>query len=89
MDDVPIYVPPVSIISIEWGEFMDLDLPDIARGVVIPDGIQNLWLKEAKEKEALKKQRRHDFLIATYGIIGGIVGGVISSVILLKLQGLL
>ena len=93
MDDVPIYVPPVSTISIERGEFMDLDLPDIARGVVIPDGIQELWLKEAKAKEALRQQRRHDFRIATYGIIGGIIGGIISgvasSLIVLKLQGVL
>lgn len=65
------------------------DIPEIARGAVIPDEMQLLWLKEAKEKEALRQQRRHDFLIATYGIIGGIVGGVVSSVIVLKLQGLL
>ena len=68
-------------------------IPSVAEGTVIPDGIQELWLKEVKEKEALKKQRRHDFLIATYGIIGGIIGGIISgvasSLILLKLQGLL
>ena len=44
---------------------------------------------QKKYQEALKKQRRHDFLIATYGIIGGILGGVISSIIVLKLQGLL
>lgn len=68
---------------------MDFDVPDIARGSVIPTGIQEAWIQEAKEKEALKKQRRHDFLIATYGIIGGIIGGVVSSVIVLKLQGLL
>lgn len=68
---------------------MDFDISDIARGAVIPLGIQEEWIKEAKEKEALKKQRRHDFLIATYGIIGGIVGGILSSVIVLKLQGLL
>lgn len=68
---------------------MDFEIPNIARGTVIPNGIQEAWIKEAKEKEALKKQRRHDFLIATYGIIGGIISGVISSLIVLKLQGLL
>ena len=68
-------------------------IPPIAEGTVIPDGIQELWLKEAKEKEALKKQHRHDFLIATYGIIGGIFGGIVSgvatSLIVLWLEGLL
>lgn len=62
-------------------------------GPSIPNGIQDLWLKEAKEKDAISKQRRHDFWIATYGIVGGILGGilsgVISSLIVLKLQGLL
>lgn len=65
------------------------EIPSIAKGAVIPDGIQELWLKEAKEKEALKKQRRHDFFIATYGIIGGFVSGIASSLIVLWLQGLL
>lgn len=68
---------------------MDFEIPDIARGAVIPAAIQESWLKEAKEQEALRKQRRHDFLIATYGIIGGIISGVVSSLIVLKLQGLL
>lgn len=65
------------------------DIPSIAQGTVIPNGIQELWLREAKEKEALKQQRRHDFLIATYGIIGGLISGVASSLIVLWLQGLL
>ncbi len=64
-------------------------LPSIADGSTIPLGIQELWIKEEKEKQALKKQRRHDFLIATYGIIGGFVSGVASSLIVLWLQGLL
>lgn len=64
-------------------------IPPVAQGTVIPDGIQEIWLKEAKEKESLKKQRRHDFLIATYGIIGGFISGVVSSLIVLWLQGLL
>ncbi len=70
-----------------------MKLPEILNGTAIPDGIQELWLKEEKEKSYLKRQRRHDFLMATYGIIGGIIGGIISgvasSIIVLKLQGLL
>ncbi len=64
-------------------------IPPIAEGSVIPTGIHEIWLKEAKEKEELKKQRRHDFLVATYGIIGGIISGVATSLIVLWLQGLL
>lgn len=66
-----------------------LKTPPIVNGSVIPDGVQELWIKEEKEKAALKKQRRHDFLIASYGIIGGIISGVASSLIVLWLQGLL
>lgn len=65
------------------------EIPSIARGAVIPDGIQEQALREAKEKDVLKKQRRHDFLVATYGIIGGIISGTLSSLIVLWLQGLL
>ena len=64
-------------------------IPSIVKGADIPEGIQELWLQEAKEKEALKKQHRHDFYIATYGIIGGIISGAVSSLIVLWLQGLL
>ncbi len=65
------------------------EIPPIARGAAIPDGIQEQALREAKEIEALRKQRRHDFLVATYGIIGGVVSGTLSSLIVLWLQGLL
>lgn len=72
---------------------MDIKLPNLSKGTVIPPGIQEAWLKEEKNEDAQRKQRRHDFLIATYGIIGGIVGGIISgvvsSLIVLKVQGLL
>lgn len=65
------------------------EIPDLASGKIIPAGVQELWIKEAKERDALRKQRRHDFLIASYGIIGGIISGVASSLIVLWLQGLL
>ena len=63
--------------------------PPIVKGSEIPDGVQELWIREEKEKAALKKQRRHDFLFATYGIIGGIISGAASSLIVMWLQGLL
>ena len=64
-------------------------MPFLANGSVIPYGIQMQQLKEAKEKEALRQQRKHDFLIATYGIVGGIISAVTSSLIVLWMQGLL
>lgn len=64
-----------------------MKLPNISKGTVMPSGIQDSFLREEKEREAIRQQRRHDFLIATYGIIGGIIGGAISSVIVLLLEG--
>ena len=66
-----------------------LQKPFLASGSVIPYGILEQQLKEAKEKEALRQQRKHDFLIATYGIVGSIISAVISSLIVLWMQGLL
>ena len=70
---------------------MDLHFskPLISSGKSIPYGILEQQLREAKEKETLRQQRKHDFLIATYGIIGGILSGVTSSLIALYIQGLL
>lgn len=45
--------------------------------------------QEGKNYLKYRKHRKHDFLIATYGIIGGIISGVVSSLIVLWLQGLL
>ena len=66
-----------------------LDIPSIASGQVIPHRVLEQQLKEAKEKEILRQQRKHDFLIATYGIVGGIISGITSSLIVLCIQGLL
>ena len=66
-----------------------LQKPFLASGSVIPYGILEQQLKEAKEKEALRQKRKHEFLIATYGIVGGIILAVISSLIVLWIQGLL
>lgn len=44
-------------------------------------------LEEAERKAKKKADRRHDWLVATYGIIGGAVaGGVVSVVIALLLH---
>lgn len=64
-----------------------MKLPNISKGTVTPSGIQDSFLSEEKEQESIRQQRRHDFLIATYGIIGGIIGGAISSILVLLLEG--
>ena len=56
-------------------------IPELAKGNIIPHSILELQLKEEKEKILLKQQRKHDFIIATYGIIGGFLGGIISSLL--------
>lgn len=63
--------------------------PFMANGNVIPLTLFEQQFKEAKEREALRQQRKHDFLIATYGIVGGVISGILSSLIVLWLQGLL
>ncbi len=68
---------------------MNFHEPNIAKGTVVPNSILEQQLKEAKEKEILRQQRKHDFLIATYGIVGGIISGIASSLIVLYIQGLL
>lgn len=70
-------------------DLKNFPIPEITKGTIIPDGIKMQLLKEAKEKEALCQQRKHDFLIATYGIVGSIISGVTSSLIVLYIQGLL
>ena len=64
------------------GDILD-KIPELAKGNVIPHGILELQLKEEQEKQLLKQQRKHDFIIATYGIIGGVLGGVLSSLLVI------
>ena len=63
--------------------------PFMASGSVSPYGILEQQLREAKEKSALRQQRKHDFLVAILGIVGGFLSGIASSLIVLYIQGLL
>lgn len=65
------------------------DIPNIAKGTLMPDGILAQQIAEAKEKELRKKQWRHDFRIALFSVVSGAIAGFISSAILLHIQGLL
>lgn len=70
-------------------DLKNFPIPEIAKGTVVPNGILEQQIKEAKEKELHKKQWRHDFRIALFSVISGAVAGFISSAILLHIQGLL
>ncbi len=65
------------------------DIPPIAKGTAIPNGILEQQIKEAKEKELRKQQWRHDFRIALFSVVSGGIAGFATSAILLHLQGLL
>lgn len=59
----------------------DFKIPDIAQGKVVPLSIQELELKEAKEKDKEKQQRKHNWKIAFFNVFGGAIAGLITSII--------
>ena len=68
---------------------MDFKLPEMSKGTIIPDGVIEQQIKEAKEKELRKQQWRHDFRVALFSAVAGGIAGVITSLIVLYKQGLL
>lgn len=68
---------------------MDFKLPEMSKGTIIPDGVIERQIKEAKEKELRKQQWRHDFRVALFSAVAGGIAGVITSLIVLYIQGLL
>lgn len=60
---------------------MDFKLPEMSKGTIIPNGIANQQLKESKEEELHKQQRKHDYLVTILGGISGAIFGLITSVI--------
>lgn len=68
---------------------MDFKLPEMSKVTIIPNGIAEQQLKEAKKKELRKQQWRHDFRVALFSAVAGGIAGVITSLIVLYIQGLL
>ena len=60
---------------------MKLDLPDIAKGKILPPAIQQKIHEEMMDKELRKKQFRHDWLLATFSAVLGGIFGFIASLI--------
>lgn len=66
---------------------MDFKLPEISKGTIIPNGIVEQQLKEAKEKELRKQQWRHDYRVALFSAaIGGLFGFIVSLITMFVLQ---
>lgn len=65
-----------SIISKEVGALF-VKPPSIVAGEVVPCSVYEKAAQEEKEK----KQRRHEWAIAIFGVIGGGIMGFVSSLI--------
>lgn len=62
-------------------------IPEISKGTIIPNGIIQQQIKEAKEKELRKQQWRHDFRVALFSAtVGGVVGFFTSLIATFLLQ---
>lgn len=68
---------------------MDFKLPEMSKGTIIPNGIVEQQLKEAKEKELRKQQWRHDFRVALFSTVAGGIAGIVTSLIVLYIQEVL
>lgn len=66
---------------------MDFKLPEMSKGTIIPNGIIEQQLKEAKEKELRKQQWRHDYRVSLFSAtIGALFGFIASLITMLVLQ---
>lgn len=59
----------------------DFEMPEIAKGTVMPNVVVEKELKESKETALMKKQYRHDWIIAIFSTLGGAIAGLITSLI--------
>lgn len=64
-----------------------MKLPKIVTGEQLPAGVELALAKQAKEEAELRANRRHDWLIASFGVIGGGVMGFIASLIFWLITG--
>lgn len=66
---------------------MDFKLPEMSKGTVIPNGVIEQQLKEAKGKELRKQQWRHDYRVALFSAtIGALFRFIASLITMLVLQ---
>lgn len=62
-------------------DFENIEIPAIARGAVLPYGVEAELMNQEKEKILRKQQRRHDWRIAIFGGLGGGVMGFLTSLL--------
>ena len=56
-------------------------LSGIAGGCVLPYKVEEQFRREQREKQQLKEQRRHDYMVALFGCVGGGVMGFLTSLL--------
>ncbi len=58
-------------------------IPHIATGQVVPGGVKSLeqQIKEAKQKQEKREQRRHNYLVAAFSSVCGGITGFLASLI--------
>lgn len=57
---------------------MDFHIPNLANGTFVPMEVQ---LREAKERELRKKQRRNDFLVTLFSVVASVIAGLITDLL--------
>ena len=57
---------------------MDFHIPNLANGTFVPMEVQ---LREVKERELRKKQRRHDFLVTLFSVVASVIAGLITDLL--------
>lgn len=65
-----------------------VSIPTLATGTVVPRGTGDFeQANKLKEKYLRKAQHRHDWLIASFGVLGGGVMGFLTSLIFWLISG--
>ncbi len=62
-------------------DFKNIEIPAIARGAVLPHGVEAELMNQEKEKILRKQQRRHEWRMEIFSLIGGGIMGFITSLI--------
>ncbi len=69
-------------------DIKNIQIPTLATGTVVPRGTGDFeQARELKEKHLRKARRRHDWLIASFGVLGGGVMGFLTSLIFWLISG--
>ncbi|MBO5282081.1 MAG: hypothetical protein J6B43_02975 [Lachnospiraceae bacterium] len=59
----------------------DIDIPSIAKGTILPDSVYLKEIEEAKAKDAIRKQHKHDYFVAAFNATIAAVISLIVSIL--------